>query len=30
MAELLKPDFETVFEVYYDRVYKYAYTILQQ
>ena len=28
MAELLKPDFETVFEVYYDRVYKYAYTIL--
>ena len=28
MPELLKPDFETVFEVYYDRVYKYAYTIL--
>lgn len=28
MAELLKLDFETVFEVYYDRVYKYAYTIL--
>ena len=28
MKELLKPDFETVFEVYYDRVYKYAYTIL--
>ena len=28
MAELLKPNFETVFEVYYDRVYKYAYTIL--
>jgi len=23
-----KPDFETVFEVYYDRVYKYAYSIL--
>ena len=23
-----KPDFETVFETYYDRVYKYAYTIL--
>ena len=28
MPELLKPDFETVLEVYYDRVYKYAYTIL--
>ena len=24
----MKPDFETVFETYYDRVYKYAYTIL--
>ena len=23
-----KPDFETVFETYYDRLYKYAYTIL--
>ena len=23
-----KPDFETVFETYYDRIYKYAYTIL--
>ena len=28
MPELLKPDFETVFETYYDRVYQYAYTIL--
>ena len=28
MAEFLKPDFETVFETYYDCVYKYAYTIL--
>lgn len=28
MPELLKPDFETVFETYYDRLYKYAYTIL--
>ena len=28
MQDLLKPDFETVFEIYYDRVYKYAYTIL--
>ena len=28
MPELLKPDFETVFETYYDRVYKYAYTSL--
>lgn len=31
MPELVrpgKPDFETVFETYYDRVYKYAYTIL--
>ena len=28
MMDLNKPDFETVFESYYDRVYKYAYTIL--
>jgi len=28
MPEPLKPDFETVFETYYDRVYQYAYTIL--
>ena len=28
MPELLKPDFETVYETFYDRVYKYAYTIL--
>ena len=28
MPEPLKPDFETVFETYYDRVFKYAYTIL--
>ena len=31
MSELMhlgKPDFETVFETYYDRIYRYAYTIL--
>ena len=32
MPELIcpgKPDFEVVFETHYDRVYKYAYTILR-
>ena len=28
MTELFKPDFAEVFEAYYDRIYKYAYTIL--